>query len=255
MEQNNLNQNWKYWVILALIVFAVTSFGKDDEKFDGTKTIAVQGTGETYAIQDTVMLSFTVTKIAKDVKVAQKDMNDVITQILKAVKDLGVEEKNIKTTNYSVYPHYVNEAVPCPLGSYCPTNSKTDGFEASQTIEIKMHDLDKSGELVSEIGKFNPTSVSGLQFVVEDDKAVLREARQKAITDAKTKAKELAKDLGVRLGRVVSFDEGGRGYPMPVYMKAEAGMGMGGDSQSLPTVIPTGQNKITSYVTIVYEIK
>ena len=252
MNENQIH-GWKFWVLLALVVFAVSSFGKDGEKFDGTKTIAVQGTGDVYAIQDTVMLSFTVTKTAKDVKVAQKDMNDVVTQILKAVKTLGVEDKNVKTISYSVYPHYVNEASPCPYGSYCPTNSKVDGFDASQTIEIKMHDLDKSGELVSEIGKFNPTSVSGLQFVVEDDKALLREARQKAIDDAKTKAKELARDLGVRLGRVVSFDEGGRGY-QPLYMMASEKGGMGGDMPT-PTVMPTGQNKITSNVTIVYEIR
>ncbi len=256
MNENQMH-GWKFWVILALIVFAVTSFGKGDRKsVDGTKTIAVQGSGEVYVIQDTVELSFTVTKKANDVKKAQADMNDVISQIVKAVKNLGVEDKNIKTISYNVYPHYSQEIAPCPMGSYCPVNSKVDGFEASQTIEIKMKDLAKSGDLVSEIGKFNPTNISGLNFVVEDDKAVLREARQKAIDDARTKAKQLAKDLGVRLGHVVSFDEGGRNYPVPVYMKAGSVIGMGGDMVSEQSAsIPAGQNKITSNVTIVYEIR
>ncbi|MFZ3020439.1 MAG: SIMPL domain-containing protein [Minisyncoccia bacterium] len=257
MDINNHVHSWKFWAIIALIVFAVASFGRNDGRGnDGTKTIAVQGTGDVYVIQDTVELSFTVTKKASDVKKAQADMNDVTAQIIKAVKGLGVEDKNIKTTSYSVYPHYSQEVMPCPVGSYCPTSSKVDGFEASQTVEVKMHDLAKSGDLVAEIGKFNPTNISGLSFVVEDDKAVLREARQKAIEDAKTKAKQLAKDLGVRLGDVVSFDESGRNYPVPVYMKAGAVVGMGGDmmSESAPS-IPAGQNKITSNVTIVYEIK
>lgn len=251
---NQIEHGWKYWAILAVVVFVAVSLGNNKNEFNSTNTIAVQGTGEVYAIQDTVMLSFSVTKTARDVKVAQKDVDDVVSQIIKAVKDLGVEDKNIKTVSYSVYPHYVNEASPCPYGAYCPSVSKADGFDASQTVEIKMHDLDKSGELISEIGRFNPTNLSGLQFVIEDDKAVLREARQKAIADAKLKAKQLSKDLGVRLGKIVSFDEGGRGYPMPVYMKAEA-LGMGGADSSSVSSLPTGQNKIISNVTVVYEIR
>jgi len=255
MNENNKMHSWKYWALFALIVFAVVSIAQRDDSRgnDGTKTITVTGTGDTYAIQDTAEVSFTVTKTAKDVKVAQSEMNDVVAQILKAVKDLGVEDKNVKTISYNVYPHYTNVAVPCPVGSYCPTNSKVDGFDASQTIEIKMHDLAKSGDLVSAIGKFNPTNISGLNFVVEDDQAVLQEARQKAITDAKSKAKELAKELGVHLGKVVSFDENGGGRPVPM-MYAKVGMG-GMDSASVPASIPTGQNKITSNVTIVYEIR
>lgn len=254
METNSQNHSWKYWAVLAVVVFIAVSIAqKDSYGNDNIQTIAVQGTGDAYAIQDTVELSFTVTKTAKDVKTAQNDMNETVSQIIKAVKDLGAEDKNIKTISYNVYPHYIQVGGPCPLNSYCPTQSKAEGFDASQTIEIKMRDLSKSGDLVTAIGKFNPTNVSGLQFVVEDDQAVLREARQKAIADAKTKAKELAKDLGVRLGKIVSFDEAGRGYPMPVYMKAES-MGIGGDKGSAPT-IPTGQNKVTSNVTIVYEIK
>ncbi len=254
MDQDS-NRGWKYWVILALVVFAVTNIVGGKEDVDATKTIAVQGIGETYVIQDTAMLSFTVTKTAKDVKVAQDEMNKVVADIVKAVKDLGVEEKNIKTTSYSVYPHYTNEPMPCPYG-YCGSSSKTDGFDASQTIEIKTHELEKSGDLISAIGKFNPTNISGIQFVVEDDEAVLREARKSAIEDAKKKAKELAKDLDVRLGKVISFDEGGgRGYPVPMYsMAKDMEYGMGGEGTVNP-VIPTGQNKVTSYVTVVYEIK
>ncbi|HEY9586034.1 MAG TPA: SIMPL domain-containing protein [Candidatus Paceibacterota bacterium] len=251
-EDNFQKHSLRYWAIFALVVFAVVSFVSDRNKgIDSTKTITVRGEGIAYAIQDTAELSFSVTKKAADVKTAQNEVNDTVSNILKAVKDLGVEDKNIKTIAYNVYPHYKQVSRPCPLGSYCPIQSETDGFEASQTVEIKMRDLSKSGDLVTAIGEFNPTNISGLQFVVEDDKAVLKEARKKAIADARAKAKELAKDLGVRLGKVVSFDENGA-YPIPIYMKTEAAGGMGGD---IPASIPTGQNKVTSNVTIVYEIR
>jgi uncharacterized protein YggE len=96
--------------------------------------------------------------------------------------------------------------------------------------------------------------VSGLTFTIDDESALQREARKKAIDDAKTKAQQLAKDLGVSLSRIVSFSEN-NGSPMPMYYRADA-MAMGGamEAKSAPSV-PTGQNKISSDVSITYEIK
>jgi uncharacterized protein YggE len=246
---------WKYWLGLAVVVFIVVSMAQKggSSNNDAVKTITVQGTGDAYAIQDTVELSFTVTKVAGDVKTAQNNMNTDVSNILKAVKDLGVQDKDIKTTAYNVYPNYTQVGGPCPANTFCPMQSKQDGFEASQTVDIKMHDLSKSGDLVTAIGKFNPTNVSGLQFVVEDDQAVMREARQNAIADAKTKAQELSKDLGVNLGKIVSFDESGGNVPGPIMYARSDSMAMG--APSVPANIPTGQNKVTSNVTIVYEIR
>ena len=80
---------------------------------------------------------------------------------------------------------------------------------------------------------------------------VQAEARDKAIADAKEKAKVLAKSLGVKLSKIISFSEGGY---QPVYYAMEAkGMGMGGDSAPVPQV-PVGENRVTSNITIVYEI-
>jgi len=89
---------------------------------------------------------------------------------------------------------------------------------------------------------------------VEDESAIQTEARDEAIADAKEKAKALAKELGVSLVRIVSFTESNGGYPYPLYDKA---YGMGGAvAQSAPAPeISTGENKYTSNVTIVYEIR
>jgi hypothetical protein len=98
------------------------------------------------------------------------------------------------------------------------------------------------------------TNVSGLTFTIDDRDALMREARQKAITEAKGKAEQLAKDLGVRLVRIVNFSENGGGQP-PIYFSKDMAMGMGGaEPESAPTV-PAGENRFTSNVSITYEIR
>ena len=78
------------------------------------------------------------------------------------------------------------------------------------------------------------------------------DARKKAIDEAKGKAAELAKSLGVSLVRIVGFDENGN---TPVfYAKAESRT-MSLDSAAPAPEIATGQNKITSNVTLTYEIR
>ena len=98
-------------------------------------------------------------------------------------------------------------------------------------------------------------NLSGPNFTVEHQDAVEAQARASAIAKAQAKADQLAKDLGVSIVRIVSFNEGSI-YPMMfgggLEMKA-----MSADAGIAPMAanIPAGQNKYTSNVTIVYEIK
>ena len=106
---------------------------------------------------------------------------------------------------------------------------------------------------MGEVGKLNVSNVSGLQFVIDDPDALTAEARSKAIDDAKAKAVELSRQLGVSLGRVINFSESGN---QPIYFAKSEIMSMGVDGANTPIPeVPAGQNKITSHVSITYEIK
>ena len=118
-----------------------------------------------------------------------------------------------------------------------------------------MRDTKKAGDLLAGVGSRGATNVSGLNFTIGDQDALNAEARGKAIDNAKAKADALAKQLGVSIVRVVGFSENGGGYP--IYYAKSAGATMGMDSAAMPPSpqIATGQNKITSNVTITYEIR
>jgi len=94
-----------------------------------------------------------------------------------------------------------------------------------------------------------------LNFVVEDEDTIRSEARGKAIDDAQAKAEELADQLGVKLVRVVSFDQGGNYYPTIYKATAEFNMGGSVDDSASSPILPTGENRFVENVMITYEIR
>ena len=171
-------------------------------------------------------------------------------------------EKDINTTNYSIYPKYeYNVPVPCYSG-YCPPGKQEiTGYEVNQSVNVKVRKTEQAGEILAGLGNVGVSNVYGPNFSFEDDSKVKEEARSAAILEAREQAKRMAKELGVRLGKVVSFNEAGNyPYPTPYAFSKESavvdGRGGGGDvNMIIAPDVPVGENKVTSYVTIVYEIR
>lgn len=216
-------------------------------------TIVVTGDGEAFATPNIAEFNFTVSVDGKTVGDAQDAVTSKIDSITAALNGLGISEKDIRTTDYSVYPKYTYQTVVCPAGAYCPPGRAIpDGYTVSHSIDVKVRKISDAGQALSVVGGKGATNVSSLNFTVDNPDSIMDDARNQAVDKAHTKAEALAKSLGVRLGRVVSFNDN-TATPFPIY-----GLGAGvsaTDMKSVAPTIPTGQNKITSNVTITYEIR
>jgi uncharacterized protein YggE len=215
-------------------------------------TIAVSGRGEVQETPDIATISFSVVSEKSTVAAAQSDATTKANAVTAYLVGAGIEKKDIQTSNYSVSPQYDYLQSVCTNG-YCPGGKQVlRGYEVRQSTTVKVRDLTKAGDILTGVGEKGATEVSGLQFTFDDPNAPLNDARTKAIADAKTKADVLAKQLGVTLVRVVSFNENsGGGNPRPMVAYAQAS-----DSKaaSAPEISP-GQNTVTDDVQITYEIR
>ncbi|MBU1557402.1 SIMPL domain-containing protein [Patescibacteria group bacterium] len=225
----------------------------------GVNTMSFSGEGEVFAVADVASFSFSVIEEAKTPKEAQELSATKINAAVEYLKEQGVEDKDIKTTNYNVSPRYEwkSEQV-CASGVWCPPSEEKRtlvGYEASQSISVKIKDTEKAGDILSGIGEIGVTNISSLSFSIDDEDELNREARKLAIEDAEEKARILSKDLGVKLVRIVSFNESGvyQRYNTKTLMDVSTASGMGGEMIS--PELPLGENKITSNVTITYEIR
>jgi uncharacterized protein len=229
------------------------SIGKGPEQH----MITVSGEGEDFVIPDIAEVTFDVSEVASNVATAQKSVDDKMKTIKDYLKSVGIADKDIRTSNYNIYPEYDYPRI-CPTGDVeCSRTGRAfRGYRVTHANTIKIRKTEDAGTVLSKLGELKVTNVSGLNFTVEDEDAARAKAREAAINDAKAKAEVLADQLGVRLGKIVNFSESGN-YPGPMYY-AKAAMGMGGAdmvaNQSAAPVSP-GENKITTNVTITYEIR
>jgi len=222
-------------------------------------TITVSGEGEVFAVPDIAEFTFSVVSLKPTVAAAQEEATTKMNAVSAYLKDAGIAEKDIRTTGYNVYPQYDYETVSCPVGVYCPGGGKQvlRGYEVRQTTTVKVRDTAKAGDLLAGVGGAGATEVSSLNFTFDDVNVVQDEARNEAIADAKEKAEVLARQLGVKLVRVVSFNESSGGYPSPLYAR-DVAYGMGGAESTVAQKAPdisTGENKVTSNVSVTYEIR
>ncbi len=217
-----------------------------------TNTISFEGRGEVFAIPDIAGITFSVISEGKTVDEAQKGTTEKINESLDFLKASGIEDKDIKTLSYNSYPKYdVQILPPCYAGNCPPVNPKIIGYEVSQTIAVKIRNTDDTGKILEGLGKIEVSNMSGPDFTIEDQDALQAEARKKAIDDAKQKAEILSRDLGVRLLRIVGFNESGN---YPIFYSKDM-MAVSSEAQAPAPQLPKGENKIVSNVTITYEIR
>lgn len=253
-----------YALLAVLVLLALFLLAKTVDAFDrmgkspyaGPNVITVTGTGKAETPPTVANIVFTVQETADTVAAAQDAASKKTSAALDGIHKIGIEDKDIQTAGYQTNPQYENPQ-PCRPGVFCTQGSlKIIGYQVSQTVTVKVRNTDSTADVLAALGAAGVQNISGPDFQVDDDSEVLAEARGKAIEDARKNARELAKQLHVRLGDVVSFSENGSG-PMPMYESMAKG-GMMMDTRAVAPAappLPQGQNESVVTVSVTYEIK
>jgi uncharacterized protein YggE len=230
------------------VVMGIISLSKgtsDDDQ--GINTITVTGEAEIFAVPDVATVSLTVAEEALVLADAQTKVTTTMNAVLEGLREKDIDDEDIQTQNYASNPRYEYDR---------KTGERTlAGYEVAHTVVVKVRDLEIVGDVVALLGGYGVDNMYGPDFTVDDPDALQEEARAEAIADAKKEAKRLADELGVRLGKLMSYSEGGY---MPYMMKAEmASVSMdAGAPESMPVPeMPTGEQSITANVSLTYRIK
>ncbi len=248
-------------VLLIVIIFyflVLTNAKMKETQYIGigseqNNVISVSKTGTVYAKPDLAVVTVTSTTESKTASEAISKNREKASAIITFLKGQGVEEKDIKTSYYDVSPKYEYSRVSSQPSVYYPSNQVLVGYTATESLEVKIRQLDKIGEITTGAVTAGASDVSGLSFTVEDMDAVKMQARAEAIKNAKTDAESIANGLGVRLGKVISFTESGN-YPYYAYDYLAKSSAIGG-AKMATVPVATGENKIQVTVNISYEIK
>lgn len=202
-----------------------------------SNTVAVSGAGKVSGVPDVLRLDMGVQHNGNDVNAALNAANSDVAKIKKALDKYNVSSKDIQTSQLSINPHYVGDG-------------KVDGYEVFQGLTIKLRDLSKAGQAISDAAAAggNATRINGVSFDIEDNTKLVQAARDAAFADAKEKAEQYAKLAGRRLGNVTSISEDTSydNAPMPY---ATAGGAMADSAKSVPIEAGSQQVSVNSSVT------
>lgn len=238
----------------VLVAFAAVIYSYQYARFVGNaypgKTFSVEGVGEIDSVPDVASFSVSViTEGGRNVADAQRMNTEKMNRINAYVKEQGIEAKDLKTSQYNVSPRY--DYPPCKDG-VCPRPA-ISGYSISQSLDVKVRETEKLGDLLSGVVENGGNSVSDIRFVVDDEDAAKAEARDEAIDKAKKKAKAMAKAGGFRIGKVVSIYESSSS-PMPMDAYGRGGMEMSDmKAMAAPTIEPGTQTSQVQ-VSVTYEI-
>ncbi len=228
----------------VVIVFFVVSINQKLNTAATTNTVTFSGEGKIMAKPDVARLNFTILTQALTSKAAQDANSAKSNEVSAFLKKQGIEEKDIRTTGYQIYPQ---QNYPQFGGT-----PKITGYQVSQNYHITVRDMDNANKVLDGVVAAGVNQVDQLQFEIENPEALKADARGKAIADAKAKAKVLESQIGISLGKIVNFQENVNGGP--IFYDKSVAMGMGGGG-AMPPSLPSGENEVTVSVTVTYQIK
>lgn len=242
-----------FWTLIdifigvAILVALVSGYAvlRQAKSLYPARNINITAEGKVVVSPDIATFSFSVVSEGADPAKIQEANNVKINDAINFLKTSGVDSKDIKTAGYNLQPRYTYDEKT--------RKSYINGYTLTQTVFVKMRDLGKVGAILAGLPTRGINEISGLAFGIEDQDKFLNEARAEAFAKARAKAEAMAKAAGVGIKRVISFNEYGGGYPIPLGVKE---YGLGGDairSVTPPTIEP-GSQEVTVQVNVVYEI-
>lgn len=232
-------------VVVIFGLLAAKALWRYGQSVFPARTISVSAEGKVVVIPDIAKLFFSVVSEGSDPAKIQEDNNKKINSAIEFVKKEGVDLKDIKTAGYNISPRYEYDEKK--------RTSFISGYTLTQTVSLKIRDFSKIGKIIGALPGLGINQIESLSFDIDDPDKFLNEARKEAFEKARAKADVMAAQNGVKIRRVINFNEFGGGYPIPYFAKAEVGGGLGG-AVSAPPVIEPGSQEVTAQVNVTYEI-
>ena len=233
-----------FFAAVTLLALVVTACGAAPSSNPPARSLTVAGAGTAYLVPDIAYIYIGVHTEKSSASESVTANNSQTQNMIKTLTDFGIDAKDIRTTNFSIYPFDKYD----PLTN-TPTGEKY--YSVDNTVYVTIRDLDKLGDLLDTVVSAGANTVNSIQFDVADKEVVLKQAREDAMKNAARQAQELADAAGVKLGEIqtISFSDS---QPYPVY-DGRGGGGGGAEAAAVP--IQPGQLTFTVTVTATYAIK
>jgi len=208
------------------------------------RVITVTGTGMASAAPDEAQVSAGVIAQAATAEAALDANTAAMQRVFDALRNQGIEGRNVQTSNFSVSPQYE----PYREGNTEPM--QIIAYQVSNQVTVVLEDVSQIGETLDALVRSGANQLYGISFSISEPKPLEEMARRDAVLDAAAKARTLAEAAGVTLGPILSISEGASYQPPMPYMMRDMAM-----AASAPPPVAVGESSLSVSVSITYGIQ
>lgn len=225
-------------VLVAMLLVGTMNLTQEAAaETSGTENVvSVSGIGTMTVKPDIAYINVGVETQDKDASVAQKENATKMSAVMAALKKAGIDEKDIKTVQYSIYDRY----------DYVENGTDVKYYTVTNMVQVTVKDIDKVGDVIDAAAGAGSNQVSNIQFGISNEDEVYQEALKLAMSSAKSKATAIMGTFGKTLGTPVRVSESSY-YGGVVRMEYSA---MADAKMSTP--VSTGELTITANVSVDY---
>jgi uncharacterized protein YggE len=236
----------------VLSTIALPSFSAIPKDDDIPPSVTVIGNGRVKAKPDEASLQMGVVTQGKTASEALAANNTAMAALMNTLREQGIQERDVQTANFSVFPEYRREP-PTPTETRMPSLSQIDSYRVSNEVRVRIRQTTILGKLLDSVVKNGANNIHGVSFTFSNPEALLSEARAKAIADAKRKATEYANAAEIKIGKAIFIDE--QANMNQPYMIANSGMATMNTRTGDAVSIASGEQELSTTVTVVYRIE
>ncbi len=236
--------NSQYLIIMAAAVSASLWTSKPALADDRPPPqIAVIGEGETAIAPDMAVIGLAVASEEKTARAALDANNEAMAAVLASLREMGIADKDLQTSNFSIAPVYVY-----PKRKSEEQKPKIVGYRVNNALTVRVRDLAKLGAIIDRSVTLGVNQGGNISFTNDDPSAAIAEARKNAVADAMARARTLTEAAGIGLGNILTISENSFSpRPMPM---ARAEMRMAADA----VPVATGENTYRVQVNMTFEL-
>ncbi|SHJ13362.1 hypothetical protein SAMN02745911_1774 [Aureimonas altamirensis DSM 21988] len=235
---------------LAVLLAAVPMVASAQAPDSDTRTLTIVGEGRASAAPDIAMTTLTVLRNAETAADATRQANEAVSAVTAALRELGIEGRDLQTVGFSVNPQYQYDNRQDGQPANPP---KIVGYEVRNSLSVRVRDIAKVGEVLDKAISLGVNQGGDINFTLDDPAPLADAARRDAIAKARATAEVIAEAAELGLGDIIAISDESYGGRPPMPMPMGAALRMSAEDSSAP--VEAGENTTTARVRIVFELE